>query len=288
MQQTLKFTAGALCAVLILLHADLASAQEGASVIRQMLASVEKLNTIQFTMKKTERMRGSYRESVSEFKVGRKPFRVYLKQSSPNAGAEVLFVKGKYDNKVVVNPNGFPWITLSLDPYATELKKNEHHSIYESGYDYLAGILAHLLDKYSHSLNELIHYKGAVYWEGYSCHHISMQNKFFKWNEYTVGTGETIFFIAGKNKVCPYMILERNTTLKGYSSVKSGQKIMIPGDYALKMDMYIDKQTMLPVKVCVYDDKGLFEEYRYLKLKVNPVFTDSDFSRANSAYGFGE
>jgi hypothetical protein len=43
---------------------------------------------------------------------------------------------------------------------------------------------------------------------------------------------------------------------------------------------------MLPVKSEVYDEKGLFEEYLFEEIKLNPTFTSADFDENNKEYGF--
>jgi len=36
----------------------------------------------------------------------------------------------------------------------------------------------------------------------------------------------------------------------------------------------------------IYDDKGLFEQYQFSEVQINPVFSENDFSETNKEYGF--
>jgi outer membrane lipoprotein-sorting protein len=68
--------------------------------------------------------------------------------------------------------------------------------------------------------------------------------------------------------------------------IKPGTKITIPNDYAAKMEMYIHKDLYYPVYLKIYDHKGLFEEYTFTNVELNPLFKDIEFSAKNPGYGF--
>ena len=53
----------------------------------------------------------------------------------PRQGAEVLYKSGENKNKVLVNPNFFPYISLSFDPNSSILKSEGHHNIKEVGFN---------------------------------------------------------------------------------------------------------------------------------------------------------
>ena len=68
-----------------------------------------------------------------------KPFKVYLKWvSGDNAGSQLLYVKGKYDNKMIVRKGGGflkkVFGTMEMDPYGFWLRKFTKHSIDEVGF----------------------------------------------------------------------------------------------------------------------------------------------------------
>ena len=82
----------------------------------------------------------------------------------------------------------------------------------------------------------------------------------------------------------PY--LENNPKVGGYRDVKAGQVIQVPTSYAKNVIVYVDKLYFLPIGVRVYDNKGLFEQYDYFFLQVNPHFEDAEFTRNYKGYGF--
>ena len=91
--------------------------------------------------------------------------------------------------------------------------------------------------------------------------------------------------IARKLNLSEYMILEKNK-LSNYTSVKAGQTIKVPNMYAKKVVLYIDKINLMPIYQEVHDDQGMFEEYHYINLIVNPVLDADDFSKQNPEYKF--
>jgi len=63
------------------------------------------------------------------------------------------------------------------------------------------------------------------------------------------------------------MILEKNSkTVDDYEDVEENQEILILNLYCKKITFYVDKENFLPIRQLIYDDKGLFEEYRYFNI----------------------
>jgi outer membrane lipoprotein-sorting protein len=50
--------------------------------------------------------------------------------------------------------------------------------------------------------------------------------------------------------------------------------------------MFVDKQYFLPISLKIIDDKGLFEEYNYHNLIVNPNFQEGEFTKEYKDYKF--
>jgi outer membrane lipoprotein-sorting protein len=253
---------------------------------KQFFAENKKIQTLTFTLNKRERIKGNMEEQRSHVKFNHKPLKVYMKQEKPQKGLEVLFVENSNQNKILINPNGFPWVSLSLEPTNPKVRQNQHHTIYESGFDYLADIVENLLNKHKTTIGQHTKLDGTVVWDNRECHKVVIFNPHFKYIDYTVKSGENLHHIAKANKIGAYMILEKNPTLKDYDEVKAGQKIKIPSDYALKLILYLDKKTMLPLMIKVYDDLGLYEEYAYSNMRLNPRIEAEEFSRNYTDYKF--
>src|SRR5690606_18453639 len=98
--------------------------------------------------------------------------------------------------------------------------------------------------------------------------------------------GENITDLAYRLNISDFMILELNKNLVDYHSVKPGQQILIPNVYAKKTILYIDKKTFLPVVQIMHDQEGLYEQYEFSNLIINPKINDEEFKSDYDEYGF--
>lgn len=234
-------------------------------------------------MTKMERLNGTMGgPQVSSAKLNRQPFQIYSRQEEPNEGLEILYVEG--DNHALINPNGFPWFNLRLDPKGSRMRKDQHHTILESGYDHVVSILKYLFEKYDEKINNLTDLQDTV-WNDRPSWVVGFNNPNFRYMSYKAKENETVLSIADKFKLSSYMILKLNEIVDR-NEVLTGRTITIPSDYSSKMKLIIDKELMVPLVMQVYDDKGLFEVYQYSELKVNPTFHPSEFSESYPDYGF--
>ena len=107
--------------------------QEKASpraVIDEMLTSIDRIKTLKYKIKQFERIKGEMIFAEQDITLSTSPFKVYVYVNLPDEGAELLWVKGKNDGDAIVNPNGFPYFNLNLDPYGKIMRKNQHHTIF--------------------------------------------------------------------------------------------------------------------------------------------------------------
>ncbi len=253
---------------------------------RQMFSETKKIKSLKYTMKKRERIRDQMREQVSSIKLYRHPFKVYAKQQAPNEGLEILFCDGDHNNKALINPAGFPWITLKLDPMGKLMRNDHHHTLYSSGYDHFISILEHLFAKYGEEVPQMVRELEPVIWDGIPCYAIEFRNPHFKYLEHTIKEGETLTKLAEKFHVSAHMILEKNEDIDDYDDGKPGQSIQIPNDYSPRMMIYIDKFRFIPLMVKVYDDRGLYEVYEFYEVTVNASFKPEEFSSDFEEYDF--
>jgi hypothetical protein len=255
-------------------------------LVLQMIEKTRQIRSLSFNIKKKERVRGKLQEQETFVKVNMQPFKTYLKQLAPKQGLEVLYVKGENNQQAYINTNGFPWITLHLDPMGSIMRKDQHHTLFESGFEYFMSILEHLTTKYHHQLEFLIQLSGSTVLDGSPCWIVTFNNPHYKHILHKAKKGESVLSIANSLKVSEYAILELNPSLSDYYSLKEGQTIKIPNDYAPKLELYIDKKHMVPLLTKVYDEQGLYEYYEYTQVKINPTFSQTEFSKENSEYGF--
>ncbi|GJM36071.1 MAG: hypothetical protein DHS20C18_50720 [Saprospiraceae bacterium] len=263
-----------------------ATPQSADKIICEMIAKTREIKTMTYTMRKLERVNGEMTEQIADIKLQRKPFKVYVRQKLPNDGMEVLFVKGANNGKALVNPNGFPWVNVNLHPLGSTMRKNQHHTILDSGYDLFINILDGLVKKYKPEIGNMTTISKTINWDGHSCWVIELNNPYFKYESYTVQPGETLLTIAKKFNLGEHQILTKNDKVDDYDDVSAGQVIQIPNDYSPRMTLYIDQKRKLPLVMKVYDDQGLYENYEYKAVVIDPVLGEETFSKHNEAYGF--
>ena len=256
-------------------------------IVKEMFVKSKKIISLKYTMKKQERFNGKMETQLTAVKIKYNPLCVYLRQESPKVGQEVLYLQGKNNNNALVNTNGFPWVNLNLDPMGSLARENQHHTLYESGYEHLMSILEHLVSKYNKEVESMVSNAGSINWDGHECWVIGLTNPHFSYYQYTVKKGETILTIAERDKLSEYMILEINKKkVSSYTDISAGQIITIPNDYSPKMELYIDKATNIPSVMKIYDDKGIYEYYEYYNVEINPTFKSNEFDKNFPEYHF--
>jgi hypothetical protein len=252
-------------------------------IVEQSLKSIREIRGLKYHLKVIERGKKGYNFYESSVKFHRKPRQIYLYIK----GIEVLWVQGKNDGKALVKPNSFPYFNLNLDPMGNLMRQDQHHTLNEMGFDYFAGIIQHTMDKLGGRFNEFFRCEGRERVNNRPCYKVVINNKDFEYRDYVVGEGESITSIARKLNVAEYMILEKNPRYRDYFDIlKKGQVIKVPSWYAKTVIMYIDELYFVPISIRVDDEKGLFEEYNYHFLQMNPKFEEDEFTKTFKGYGF--
>jgi len=260
--------------------------QEPFSVINKMFANIKSMKSLQYTLDSRERVKWKIYHEISDFKIIKQPFSIYIYQHSPVKGVEVLYIAGANNRKARVNPAGFPWVTLNLNPEGSLMLDKHHHPLYEGGFDYTASILEYLLNKYKQQRQRLIVNNGPAIIHGMDCYHYTIINPDYRMTGYTVGIDETPLTIARKLKINYFCIMENNPHVKGLGVIVPGTRLILPNDYASKMELYIHREKFYPVYIKIYDLKGIYEEYTFTNVTINPVFKNEVFSPDNPQYGF--
>ncbi len=253
------------------------------SIITGMNKGIAQAKTLTYRMVYTERLdEGVIHIDSSTVKFQRTPHKIFMKMSD---GAEVLWCSDINNNNAWVHPNSFPFVTLELDPDGAIMRKNQHHGVENAGYDYFEKILEQAATKVGKDFDSHFLYLGEIVYRGIHCYNVDVIDPAFKYIPYVVLKGETIMSIAKKLWLNEYMIMQYNK-LNSYNDVSEGQTIMVPCDYGKQITLYLDKATMLPVLLRVDDDKGLFEQYVFVNVKLNPPLTMADFTKDNKEYHF--
>lgn len=251
--------------------------------IYKMIRTIHELERLKYSLKIIERGKKGYNHYESSVKLNRKPRKIYLYIK----GIELLWVDGWNNNKAYVKPNSFPYINLSLDPLGFLMRQDQHHTLNEMGVDYFANVIEYMAIKVNDKFDQYFKFEGEERYNNRPCYKITINNKDFGYEKYVVGNNENITSIARKLNVSEYMILEVNPKLNDYFDIlKKGQVLKVPNAYAKDVTLYIDQLYFLPIGIKILDDKGLFEQYDYFFLQVNPKIEDAEFTREYKDYKF--
>lgn len=248
-----------------------------------MIDSISNVKTVRTNIKALERINNSYLSASSEIKVNVNPRKLYFVNREKKL--EILYVTGAYGNKAVVKPHVFPYLTVNLDPRGNIMRKNQHYTVNELGFDFIGRTIALVLSKEKDFAKSLT-YLGKVEHNGYNCHMVVYETKIFPYYEYTVQRKETATSIAYKLNVNDYMLRSKNNLFNDFGYLKEGSKLQVPAMYCKKAVLYLDEKSMLPVSVSIYDDIGLFESYDYTNIKVNKPIDEKEFTKNYKDYGF--
>lgn len=269
------------------------NADEAIAYLDKMQRAISSNKTIKCEMKKAERWDGKLVTAAYKIKAaftGDQLQKLYIYNKSPeeNKGVEILYIKGQYGGKCLVKPNGFPYMSVKLDPEGEQLRKKGmgHHSCLSVGFKYMGRLIAGLRQKFKGKEKQCMRYHGMINYEGKQCHKIELFNPDFKFVNYTVKSGEDCISIANKLLIGEDMIVQKNPGVDWYDDVSAGQVIKVPNSYAKKVYLILDKDNYLPVEQIIYDDEGLYEHYRYTKLQANCCVSDAEFKSDFKDYNF--
>ncbi len=253
-------------------------------ILEKMFDAIQDVKTMRYTLYISERVNKINHNAVSEIKINVNPRKVFLK--NPNKGTEVLWVQGENKGDCWVYPNGFPYTTLNLSPVGDIMRKNQHHTIHDLGFAYIAKTTRASIFKAGIPLEKIFTYIGDITWDNTECYKLFASYPDFKYINYTVEKGETVASIANEFNCGEYRILERNQWIKDYTANIEGKQLLVPNNYSNKTILYVTKKTNLPVFLKVYDDLGFYESYEYHNLQVNTSFAANEFSKNYSEYHF--
>lgn len=249
-----------------------------------MMDSVKKINYLRCSMKSLERTETGFATASTKVKLQISPRKSYLQNQEKKL--EVLYNSDHSANKCIVKPHVFPYFTLTLDPRGNLMRKNQHFTIFELGFDFTVKTIAIALSKEKDQIAKHLTLVGKVEKNKMNCYMFIYENNSFGYTDYIVQEKETVSSIAAKFVVNDYMVRTKNKLYDDYGYLKVGSKIHIPTFYCKKALFYIDEKTMLPVSVAIYDEVGLFENYDYMDLEINKPIPAAEFTKSFKGYGF--
>ncbi|MEO6884365.1 MAG: DUF1571 domain-containing protein [Bacteroidia bacterium] len=252
--------------------------------MKKMFQAVKEINTMRYDMKAQERIETKLMHAHASVKLNLSPRKLYLKNSV--TGREILWVTGENNGEALVNPNAFPYFDLNLDPYGSLMRHNQHHTIFEMGFTYATHMIEALVDKEKNSIENYFQISGTTVFDNKPCYIITINYPKYRYVAYTVKQGETIISIARKLDVGEYEILQKNKFSDYNEKLKEGQEIQVPNTYSSKSILYIDEKLFLPLFIQIFDDEGLYEQYEFHNLQVNPFIAPEEFTKNYPGYHF--
>ena len=258
------------------------SPETSREIITQLLHEIDHLETLKWTLKVIERIDGKPKNYGSSVKLKINPRKIYINIK----GTELLWIAGTNGGKALVHPNSFPYFNLNLDPMGSLMRDGQHHTLHEMGFTYMGQIIRQFEIKAQKNFDQVFLNEGEEVHNNVKCYKIRISNPGFGFFNYTVKKNETITSIARRYFVNEYMILENNPKFDDYDDIDEGDILKIPNSYAKTVLLFVDQVHYMPVGIRVEDDKGLFEQYDYFSLEVNPKIKDEEFSRNYKEYNF--
>ncbi|MBC8083363.1 MAG: DUF1571 domain-containing protein, partial [Hymenobacter sp.] len=108
-------------------------------LMSRLTSNIATLKSLRCNVRAQERLStGKFQQARTAMKMTFNPHRVYLKNVK---GLEVLWVEGQNDGDAWVYPNLFPYITLSLDPNGSIMRRNQHHSALDAGFGIISDLI---------------------------------------------------------------------------------------------------------------------------------------------------
>lgn len=253
-------------------------------ILEKMMEQIQSIKTLRYHVHSKERIDGKYLEVYAEAKLNVEPLKLYVK--NPEKKLELLYVAGTNDEDAFVSPGKFPFITLSLNPYNNIMRKDQHHTIKELGFNYMGVMLSKTFPTDAKQFEKLFINAGTVTWKGHTCYKIFSDNADFKYVPYKVRKGDTVKSISYKFNCGEYRILEKNPTVPMNKIIDEGKIITVPNSYASKILLFVDVVSYLPVGIFIYDNEGLYESYEFSNVDVNTVIKPEEFQRNYKGYNF--
>lgn len=275
------------CSLLLLFFSGADKAPKTLScreIIENMLDSIRVIKTQRYDVKSTERVGEHLLFAESHIKINSNPKKIYF--HSPKKGTEVLWVQGQNNNEALVHSSSIPLMNFDLDPYGSIMRKDQHHTIFDLGFQYIGITIANTIVKAPKDFDKHFLFAGSINFDNHDCHQIVINYPEYKYIEYITGKNETVTSIAQKLNTSDFKIRYINDLSSYFGSIKTGKKLLIPVPYSNKAILYIDKKSSIPLSIKIYDENGLFESYDFSNVIINKPFKENEFSKSFKGYGF--
>tara|TARA_B100000287_G_scaffold111063_1_gene103448 strand:- start:505 stop:1323 length:819 start_codon:yes stop_codon:yes gene_type:complete len=248
-------------------------------IIKEMSKKIDKIETTEYDLFSWEKKGKKIKYNEMFVKMRKNPFEVYLKSKQQN-NVELLYTQKQ--KKIIVNPNGFPYKNIKIDPLSKKITTGMHHTIFESGFGFFNTITNSMLKDTTTKktqIKDTIIDKKEVF-------KITITQKKFKLKEYKIKPKETLRDICLRKKISYYYVYNTNKKQIKNKKELTNTKIKIPPYYCEKVELYVEKERKIPVQIKIYINNKIFEKYIFKNVKINPKFNKNEISIKNKEYGF--
>ncbi len=256
------------------------------ALIDKMIKAIDDHNQMEFKMYRSERSKNGFTDGKFYAKLINKPYKLYIKNFKPKPGSEILYIKGQNDDKALINPNSFPYFSISLDPDNNLLLAGGHHSLREAGFTLFSNMFKLYKVNYGEELYNRITYHGMFKWNDRVCYKISIDYPDYSTKKYTPKKGETLYSISRDQLLNIGKLREYNAKYDDDDILDESDEIIIQNVYAKKAVIFIDNENYFPIYQLIYDEEGLYEKYQYVDLNLDISFKNEEFTRDYSEYNF--
>lgn len=261
----------------------------GVDYLSNMVNSIETMQSFSGEMIGHERVDGEIHRAHSRMIIEFNPRKLYAQTISEDGspGTEILYRTGVNDSKVLISPDGFPYVNVSLSPFSSFMRNGRHNTILEAGGTYLSQVINTMLTSLdSAALEQSIRFDSTIQFNGRTCYQVTIQNDDYSYTPYIIKEDENLRDIALKHNVSEYKLIECNENIDDFNDGSTGETIRVPTSYSKRTVLYLDTNHFMPWFMANYDDLGLYSSYEYKQIEINPVITEQTFNPDNPAYGF--
>jgi LysM repeat protein len=252
--------------------------------------AADRITDYTMTLVRQERMGEALQPERTAIEKWARPYRLYLKDiEGPDAGQEILFVRGWNDDRLRAHKGGILGLfTVSLDPYGAKATAHAHHPVTDVS---LPGFVKTVLDNVNEARRRdegSVRGVGRETLRGRPSLALELTSP-RAGDLHVMKKGETLWDVARETGQTMYVILHANRDKgwRGPHDPRPGDSVFVPRYYAGKVLLWVDEELRLPIQALIYDfDGNLYERYEHRDLRVNVGLADADFDPRNPAYDF--
>ncbi len=259
------------------------------AVLESMGEAADRVRDYTMTLVRQEVMGGKLQPERTAIEKWSRPYRLYLKDvAGPDAGQEVLFVRGRNGDRLRAHRGRFPDLTVSLDPEGSWAMAHAHHPVTQVS---LPGFVRIVLDNLAEARRRNeggVRLLGRDTLWGRQALRLELTCP-PEASSRVMRKGETLWDLERETGQTMYVILHFNRARgwRGPRDPRAGDTVLVPRYYAGRVVLDVDEELRLPIRALIYDHDGnLYERYEHRDLRINVGLTDSDFDPKNPAYRF--